>query len=294
MTAISNKSIHEIPFQPSTIENIDIAFYQWLNETVNVFCTTKEGWQKVEVVWVGSERAWLSKKTKDAHEKTGALFFPLISVERKNIVKDLAKKGKFFAGLPLVNDEKGGTETVTIAKRIKQDKTANFVNNDMKQRFGQSNFPRKSSKIVYETMSIPIPVYIEIDYEVKIKTLYQQQMNEMQQPFMTKTLGLNYFVIRNEGHRYESFMDSNFNNLHSNSTLDGKERIFETSFSVKVLGYLIGGGKNDSQPKIVIRENAVEFRMPKESIVFGDKTLQGGEYVGIGGFGSNPKKIRPI
>jgi hypothetical protein len=294
MTAISDKLIHEISFQPSTLENIDIAFQRWLNEDLNIFCTTKEGWQKVEIVWVGTERAFLSKKSKEAHEKTGALFFPLISVERKNITKNLDKKGKFYAGLPINSDEKGGTETITIAKRIKQDKTANFVNNEMKQRFGQSNFPRKSEKIVYETMSIPIPVYIEIDYEVKIKTLYQQQMNEMQQPFMTKTLGLNYFLIKNEGHRYECFMDANFNNLHSNAELDGKERVFESSLGVKVLGYLVGGDKNDNQPKIVVRENAVGFRMPKESVVFGDKTLEGKDYVGVSGIFAGPKKIRSV
>lgn len=294
MTAISSKPVHEIVFQPSTIENIDISLYQWLNETMNIFCTTKDGWKKVEVIWVGTERAFLSKKTKESHEKTGALAFPLISVERKNIIKSLDKKGKFYGGLPINNDEKGGTATVTVAKRIRQDKTANFINDEMKQRFGQSNFPRKSAKVVYETMSIPIPVYIEVDYEIKIKTLYQQQMNEMQQPFMTKTLGLNYFLIKNEGHRYECFMDANFNNLHNNAELDGKERVFESSVNVKVLGYLVGGDKNDSQPKIVIRENAVDLKLPRESIVFDDKTLEGKGYVGVSGVFAGPKKIRDI
>ena len=44
--------LQEITFESSTLETIDYAFYNWLNEKVNVFSTTTEGWKKVPVTWV--------------------------------------------------------------------------------------------------------------------------------------------------------------------------------------------------------------------------------------------------
>ena len=39
---------------------------------------------------------------------------------------------------------------------------------------------------------------------------------------------------------------------------------------IKVLGYIMGEGKNAEQPKVVIRENAVEVRLSREHVIFGD------------------------
>ena len=39
---------------------------------------------------------------------------------------------------------------------------------------------------------------------------------------------------------------------------------------IKVLGYVMGEDKNSEQPKVVIRENAVEVKIPREKVVFGD------------------------
>ena len=49
-----------------------------------------------------------------------------------------------------------------------------------------------------------------------------------------------------------------------------EERKFETVINLKILGYLLGAGKNEKRPKIAIRENAVEVRIPRERVIFGD------------------------
>jgi len=279
----NNKNTKMLDMMPSTLENIDYALYEWINEKMNIHSTFKSGWKKVEVIWVSAERVFLAKKSKEAREQTGALILPLITIERKNINKDLAKKGKAFGNVPLENDAKGGSGAIMIAKRINQDKTSNFVNADIKQRYGQINFPKKSKRIVYETMTIPMPVYIEVEYEIKVKSLYQQQMNEILQPFMTKTLGINYFVIKKDGHRYEAFMDSSFANNSNVGNMEQEERMYESVIGIKVLGYLIGAEKNEEQPKIIIRENATRIAIPREHVIFDDKTLEDEGYVGIGG-----------
>ena len=47
-------------------------------------------------------------------------------------------------------------------------------------------------------------------YVIDVKSEYQQQMNEMLQPFMSFTGAVNAFIIENEGHRYEAFLKSDF------------------------------------------------------------------------------------
>ena len=49
------------------------------------------------------------------------------------------------------------------------------------------------------------------------------------------------------------------------------ERMFETNVSIKVLGYLIGEGKNRERPKVTIRENYVKIRVSRERTMLGDE-----------------------
>ena len=42
---------------PSTLETIDRAFYDWINETLDISSTTNKGWNKVPLIWVWSLKA---------------------------------------------------------------------------------------------------------------------------------------------------------------------------------------------------------------------------------------------
>ena len=46
--------------------------------------------------------------------------------------------------------------------------------------------------------------------------------------------------------------------------------MYETVIDIKTLGYVIGEDKNQEQPKVVIRENAVEVKIPRERVIYGD------------------------
>ena len=52
----SERLIH-IPFEPSTLENIDEAVFNFVNEDLNISTRTNKGFKKVPVIWQGSERA---------------------------------------------------------------------------------------------------------------------------------------------------------------------------------------------------------------------------------------------
>tara|TARA_Y100000310_G_scaffold111997_1_gene110419 strand:- start:7299 stop:8228 length:930 start_codon:yes stop_codon:yes gene_type:complete len=269
-------------YKPSTLETIDAAVYGWLDDKMNISCTTNKGWKKVPVIWVAGERSWQIKNNKNLRDSDGALIFPMMTLQRDGFSKDPSKKGMFYGNIPHVNDPKGAS--ITIARRVQQDKTANFANADAYRKKSrlrgnagnpgaqQINFPMpKNKKVVYETITIPMPVYIEVNYTISARTEYQQQMNEVLQPFATTTQGINYLVLKQDGHSYETFMQSDFSSENNVTDLGDETRIYESKVTLKVLGYLIGANKNDEQPHIVIRENAVDIKSPRERVVMGDE-----------------------
>ena len=47
--------IHEEILMPSTIENIDMALFEYIDNKLNLSCTTNKGFEKVPVIWVSAE-----------------------------------------------------------------------------------------------------------------------------------------------------------------------------------------------------------------------------------------------
>jgi len=261
----------EIEVSPSTIEDIDFALRNWVDEQ-ELFCTTNKGSRKAPVKWVIGERAFQTKEDSQMRDSSGALILPMITVERTGIVKDLTKKGTVYGNVPpaLASSKLG--DTLTVARQINQKKTANFANAHTKKKRGQINFRtrKENKKVVYQTVTVPLPVYVEVSYAVTLRTEYQQQMNELLQPFITRTRGATQIKITHEEHQYEAFIQNDFSQDNTTSALEQNERNFKTTIEIKVLGMLLGDGKNDEKPKIVKRENAVEVKLPRERVILGD------------------------
>lgn len=285
MNEVSGTIKQKISYEPSTLETIDYALYEFINNEINAFSTTNKGFKKVPVVWVSSERAFQIKDNKDLRDDKGTLIFPMMTIQRDSFEKSLTDKGVFYSSNLPINDSKGGK--ITIQRKVLQDKTGNFLNADTFRKknkttgnqgnpgFQQINFPdrrkAKEKKIVYETITIPAPVYVSINYTIKIRTEYQQQMNEIVQPFVTNTNGINYKLLSNDGHTYEAFFQSTYTANNDLTQLGDETRVYETDVSIKVLGYLIGADKNQKQPNVVVRENAVEIRVQRERTILGDE-----------------------
>ena len=253
---------------PSSLESIDRALFEWVDDELDLFCNTNKGWKKTPVVWLSAERAYQIKNDKDVRSVSGSLILPMVTIERASVVKDPAKKGIYFGHVPPYNDYRGGS--ITVARKINQEKTSNFANANAAKRRGQINFPKPNKKIVYQTMTTPMPVYVDISYKITLRTEYQEQMNQLVTPFITKTGGINYFVLKKEGHRYEAFIQQDFTQNNNISAMETDERTYHTQIEIKVLGYLIGQDKNQEQPRVVIRENAVEVKIPRERVIYGE------------------------
>ena len=272
--------LRDIEFMPSTLETIDMAFYDWVNDQLNISVATNKGWQKVPVLWLTAERTFQVKNDKELRDSVGKLKLPIITINRTSIVKDPRFKGAMQAHFPnsieYPGDYKGGA--ITVARRIKQDKTRDFANKDFRKNVkgitpdGNPEYTGRfnNSKVVYETISIPVPTHVTVNYSVTLRTEYQQQMNHMMIPFLTRTGNINGFTFGKDNHKFEGFIQQDFSDNGNKANLGEDERKFETKVDVKVLGYLIGEGPNDPRPKVTIRENQVEVRISRERVILGD------------------------
>ena len=268
----SDLKLSEIGLLSSTIETIDYSITEWLTDDLKLAATTNEGWKKVPVLWQSPERSFQIKNDKDLRDIDGAFKLPLISIERTTITKDPARKGSFQAHT-FSNRKDGRSGRVIIAKRIVQDKTRNFavVENIRRANYTsateQRHYPRINKKIVIQTLSIPIPVYVNIEYKISIKTEYQQQMNQLVTPFISRTGQINSFILNRDGHKYEAFIEQNFAQSNNVANLAEENRMYTTDITIRVLGYLIGEGENDDRQLVKVEENFVEITFPMESTV---------------------------
>ncbi len=274
------EKLQEIEFMPSSLETIDKAMLRFIDEDLNLFTTTNDGFKKTPVLWVTAERAFQIKNNKDLRDKEETLILPLITVNRSNVTKEPNYKGTVYANLYPIDDEKGGT--ITVARQINQKKTAEFQNALSKRKYGPDNNVASkmfntnkrnmsTAKTVYETITIPIPTWVKVMYQISIRTEYQQQMNELIRPFLTVPGNSRTPKrIEAEGHYYEIFIDGGFSNNSNQASLGMTQRNYETDINIEVLGYLIGEGENQERPKIVKRENAVDIKLGRERTIVGD------------------------
>ena len=261
--------VNETSVEPSSIENIDTVLYEWVKDLA-LSTTTNDGFKPVPVLWLGTERAYQIKNNKEIRDSAGKLKLPLITVNRDSMTKDPQFKGAFQANMYENPDFKGGT--ITIKRRIKQDKTRNFANADAaRSQSGDETRRRDNSKVVYEHLTIPIPVYVTMMYSIVLRTEYQQQMNDLVTPFITKTGQISSFVFYSNGWSYEAFIEQSLAENKNVANLGEEERSFETKIEIKVLGYLIGEGINRVKPKFSVRETRAQVRLVRERVIVGDK-----------------------
>jgi len=263
--------LSEIGMLSSTIEDIDSAITSWVKDDLDVSTSTNEGFTTVPVLWQVPERSYQIKNKKELRDNAGAIKLPVISVERTGIAKDPARKGSYQANM-YSPDHNGRVGRMVLAKRIVPDKTRNFAvasgtRTGRSLPLPQRNTLRVNKKVVIQTLSIPIPIYINAMYKITLKSEYQQQMNEMMTPFIGRTGQINSFVMRRNGHMYEAFIEQDFTHSNNISNLGEDVRMFTSEITIRVLGYLIGEGKSDDRPIVRIDENTVEYQFPRETVM---------------------------
>tara|TARA_B100000029_G_C16948876_1_gene731767 strand:- start:294 stop:548 length:255 start_codon:yes stop_codon:yes gene_type:complete len=78
-------------------------------------------------------------------------------------------------------------------------------------------------------------------------------------------------MIDHNSNRYEAFFGDEYAMENNIASYESNERKYETSINLNVFAYLIGDEKNQKQPRVVRRENAVQIRFARERIVVQDE-----------------------
>ena len=122
------------------------------------------------------------KERKEMRDSGGMLVLPLIAIERMSITKDPTRKGMMPANIRDNPDEQGGS--ITIARRIKQDKTAIARNAATKRKWSGDEYSgdgqkpamsnrfktqKQDGKVIYETITMPMPSRIMLEYKLSDK-----------------------------------------------------------------------------------------------------------------------------
>ena len=261
-----------LALEPSKIETVDFALYEWVDKSMDIHATTNKGFGKVPVVWVSGERSFQIKNRKELRDSEGSLIFPVISVERVSINKNPTRRGSLQTFLPPIN--KYNNFNFHVHREVKQDKSSNFANANSKSRFGQENFPFDNPNVVYDNYYIKTPTYVDMSYLLTLRTEYQQQMNEVLQPFVVKTGNINSFKIEKDGHHYEAFIDPSYSPQNNVASLNNEERIYQTQITINVLAYLYGEDTNDDEPKVFKKEGVAKIKIGGEKTILGESTTK--------------------
>ena len=259
--------IKEDIIEPATIEDIDIVVSDYV-KSLNIHTVTNKGRKKVNVLWVSAERSFQMKNDPDLRDSNDVFILPSITLERTNITKDLTRKGAVLGNIAAPGD--GPLGRIEVGRRIVADKTQDNANADAKRRFGQSTFNFANNKVVYETITIPMPIYVNVDYTVTLRTEYLQQMNDIMAPLLNTGLGINYIPLHRNGHSYELFLQDSFSADNNVSSMAQEERKYETKLNFRVLGYILGNGPNNEKPKVETRQNFVSVKIGRERVILGD------------------------
>jgi len=130
---------------------------------------------------------------------------------------------------------------------------------------------------VYEWVFTPYPSYYDITYEVSMKSIYIQQINEMMAPLQRIIVPYNagVFMLRYGGFKYEAFVDKAMNFTTNSPDIGETEKIYESKFTVKVLGFTTTSDINQTTPNTVYRETPAKVRINRERTILGDINTNG-------------------
>lgn len=282
------------------IEQIDTAMYNLFDKdlSMQILINDDDGnlsyKHKVPVVFSAGEIFATYKKDQPIRDRQGMLILPIISIRRTSI--DQSKNGEYGYGLAQ------NTGNFKIKKKLsKKDRTyqnlvnpegiqnqdnvssiSHFINNNPRQdalpgtttkrrvQFAGTSIndnlldAELSGNHIYETISIPFPKFVTINYEIEIWTSYAQHMNQILEKIMTNYdgQGNNYRIRCPEGYWFVSYFEDNIDYDDHSDELGDSQRHQKSKFNVKVQGYLIGN-RNDGD------EYPVRRTLSSPKMIFG-------------------------
>lgn|SRR5574337_48184 len=154
------------------VEDVDRAVKAWFDRTVDAHVTSPQGERrKVAVTFASGERWVASADRKGIRDRDGRLILPVIQVRRTGMdpVTNMTALG---ANVPRLQ----------ISRQV-SGKTSELANAD----YGRSLADRRlRGSAVYEVWTVPFPVTMVLEYQVRVQAQYIHQMNEVLEKILSK------------------------------------------------------------------------------------------------------------
>jgi hypothetical protein len=252
------------------LEDVDVAFFNLFDKEIPLVAGGEDGtdMRKVPVIFAGGEKWAMLKRNRPIRDKTNSLVLPLITVGRPSIgqssADDITGRG--------INQRTG---EITIRRKL--DKSDRGYQNLINRIFlkhqqglavgpndadlGQLTTLREIGELaddatvndggflaadrtnnVYETLVIPSPQFVTLNYEVIVWTQYTHHMNQI-----IETL-LSSFLPQTQGWRLDTpkgywFVATVADDLYNAETnfedMSQGERLIKYKFNVKVPAYIL-------------------------------------------------------
>lgn len=264
-------------FPSCGIEDVDRALFELFDKRLAFEIKVNEQTTKVPVVFAAGERFALTRRQKPIRDKNNALILPLIAVKRQAIgFKTEQEAGgtaiSFRQNTDYVirkrldssdRDYQNALNKLSIKNQDNVTSRAHFLNTDVSPGYGampgtrtsrragaglafgggRLGFPLSNdiSNNIVEVITIPYPIFVQLNYEITFWTQYMGQMNQLLETLLVKTdgQGREFQLVSNKGFKFTAIMMGPMSSGDNFENFSGTERIIKYSFSMRVPAYIL-------------------------------------------------------
>lgn len=264
-------------FPSCGIEDVDRALFELFDKRLAFEVKVNEQTTKVPVVFAAGERFALTRRQKPIRDKNNALILPLIAIKRQAIgFKTDTEAGGTAISFRQNTDyvirkrlDSRDREYQNIVNKLSiknQDNVTSrghFLNNDVSPGSGaipgtktsrrpgpgiafgsgKLNFPLNDDigDNIFEVITIPYPVFMQLNYEITFWTQYMSQMNQLLESLLVKTdgQGREFQLVSNKGFTFTAFLQGPFSSGDNFENFSATERVIKYSFSIRVPAYIL-------------------------------------------------------
>jgi hypothetical protein len=251
------------------IEDVDVAVFNLFNKEIPLQVNSKDGLEKVHVIFAAGEKWAVIKKKKEIRNRQGRLILPLITVGRTAILqdptKDIAGRGvnqqtgeiviqrrldftdrsqQNLTNRLFIRNQMNAAVTLPHPEQLSTLRTIGGMSNDAEINAGALLKPPDLRSNIWETIIVPTPQFFSAKYEVTFWTQYTTHMNQLMEMMLSAQLPQgNAFKIanpNNNGYWFIATIDNNEYTPENNfDDMVEKDRIIKYKFNMTVPGYVL-------------------------------------------------------
>jgi hypothetical protein len=264
-------------FPSCGVEDVDRALFELFDKRLAFEVKVNEQTTKVPVVFAAGERFALTRRQKPIRDKNNALILPLIAIKRQSIgYKTEAEAGgtaiSFRQNTDYIikkrldssdRDYQNIVNKLSIKNQDNVTSRGHFLTNDASPGYGaipgtktsRRNGPGISfgggklnfaldndiGNNIMEIITIPYPIFVQLNYEITFWTQYMSQMNQLLETMLAKTdgQGREFQMTSNKGFKFTAFLMGSLTSGDNFENFTGTERVIKYSFNIRVPAYIL-------------------------------------------------------